>query len=173
LTGDVLGTHNGDVQVPLSAHPTATDSSWLFGQLNQAHSVHSTAAVLTAIRGRAALAWARLSQPGYVFLVRSALSPLAVSTDAGGALWWASNPQWLRDISGRHHLDFTEPTMLREGTLLVLRAGETEVEITQQRRFIPTCRLKDERLAGVAVWRGFHEKDRRRDSADLLHRLAR
>lgn len=54
--GDILGTHNGDVRVRPNLAREGTDSEWLFGQLDRARSLRSTTAVLTGLRGRAALA---------------------------------------------------------------------------------------------------------------------
>lgn len=169
--GDILGTHNGDVTVWPDLTGSRTDSQWLFGQLDQAHSLRSTTAVLTGLRGRAALAWVRYSRPGYVFLARAALSPLAAAVDGEGALWWASNPAWLRAVSRSHGLGLCVPTMIPEGTLLALRAGIEEVTIVHRRRFVPTCRPVDERLADFAVWRGFSRRDERSDRLALRHKL--
>ena len=107
-TGNIIGTHNGDVTVPTTLRGS-TDSAWLFGQLNHTRSTTSTASVLTGLRGRAALAWTRRSHPQLVYLARAALSPLATAIDQGGALWWASNPEWLRQISNWHDLELTHP----------------------------------------------------------------
>ena len=170
--GDVLGTHNGDVKVwPRARRTGGTDSAWLFEQLERSTSDRATAAVLAGLRGRAALAWARLSEPGYVFLARASLSPLAVAVDLEGALWWASNPSWLRKVDRWSNLRLSEPIMLREGTLLTLRATSTAVEIVGRRSFTPTCRRLDEQLANLAVWRGFDAHDRTTDRAALTHRV--
>ena len=78
--GDIIGTHNGDVTAP-TTRTEGTDSAWLFGQLDRAGSIKATAAVLTGLRGRAALAWTRQSRPDLVYLARTALSPLATAID--------------------------------------------------------------------------------------------
>ena len=88
--GDIIGTHNGDVTAP--TRNGSTDSAWLFDQLDHAPTIKATAAVLTRLRGRAALAWTRRSRSDLVYLARTALSPLATAIDRAGALWWASNP---------------------------------------------------------------------------------
>lgn len=169
--GGVLGTHNGDVAVWPNLPSGSTDSAWLFSQLDQAQSLRSTTAVLTGFRGRAALAWTRLSQPDYVFLARAALSPLAAAVDREGALWWASNPAWLRLVGRNHELGLCAPTMTPEGTLLAVRSMDTAVQVAHRRTFVPTCRLVDERLADFAVWRGFDRGDENNDRATLRHNL--
>ena len=118
--GDIVGTHNGDVTAPTLNG--STDSAWLFGQLNAATTIRATTSVLTGLRGRAALAWVRRSRPDLVFLARTALSPLATATDRAGGLWWASNPEWLRELDDWHDLELTNPVQMVEGTLLVLRS---------------------------------------------------
>ena len=169
--GDILGIHNGDVAVWPALPRGGTDSAWLFSQLDRSRSLRSTTAVLAGLRGRAALAWTRLSQPEYVFLARAALSPLAAAVDREGALWWASNPAWLRLVDRTHGLGLCAPAMIPEGTLLVLQSMATTVQVAHRRTFVPTCRRVDERLADFAVWRGFDRRDENNDRAALRHRL--
>ena len=157
--GDIIGTHNGDVTAPIASG--RTDSAWLFDQLDRTATIGGTAAVLTALRGRAALAWVRRSRPNQVFLARTALSPLATAIDWAGALWWASNPEWLRELDGWHNLGLTNPLPMIEGTLLALSADADEVTLTACRRFTATSRPRDERLAHSAAWRGLTISDRR------------
>ena len=110
---------------------------------------------MTGLRGRAALAWTRRSRPDLVYLARTALSPLATAIDRGGALWWASNPQWLREIDDWHDLELSNPVQMLEGTLIVLNSDRDEVGLVAHRRFTATSRPHDERLAHSAAWRGF------------------
>lgn len=159
--GDIIGTHNGDVTAP--TRNGSTDSAWLFTQLNNTTTIRATAAVLTSLRGRAALAWVRRSRPDLVFLARTALSPLATATDRAGGLWWASNPEWLRELDGWHDLELTNPVQMVEGTLLVLRSDREEVTLSAHRRFTATSRPHDERIAHSAAWRGFTIADRRNE----------
>src|SRR5664279_4470555 len=163
--GDIIGTHNGDVTAP--TRNGSTDSAWLFDQLNHAPTMKATAAVLTNLRGRAALAWTRRSRSDLVFLARTALSPLATATDRAGALWWASNPEWLRELDDWHDLELSNPVPMFEGTLIVLRSDRDEVTLTAHRRVTATSRPRDERLAHSAAWRGFTITDRRNE---LNHR---
>jgi len=136
--GDIIGTHNGDVTAP--TRNGTTDSAWLFHQLNKTATIKATASVLTGLRGRAALAWVRRSRPDLVFLARTALSPLATATDRAGGLWWASNPEWLRELDGWHDLELTNPLPMIEGTLLVLCSDREEVTLSAYRRFTATSR---------------------------------
>lgn len=159
--GDLIATHNGDVTAPI--RNGGTDSAWLFTQLDQATTVKATTSVLTGLRGRAALTWARRSHPDLIFLARTALSPLATATDRAGGLWWASNPEWLRELNDWHHLELSNPVQMIEGTLVVLRSSPIEVTLSAHRRFIATSRARDERLAHSAAWRGFTIADRRHE----------
>ena len=165
--GDIIGTHNGDVTAP--TRNGSTDSSWLFDQLDHAPTITATAAVLTSLRGRAALAWTRRSRSDLVFLARTALSPLATATDRAGALWWASNPEWLRELDDWHDLELSNPVPMFEGTLIVLRSDRDEVTLTAHRRFTATSRPRDERLAHSAAWRGFTIRDRRNELDQRNH----
>lgn len=167
--GDIIGTHNGDVTAP--TRNGSTDSAWLFNQLNNTITFRATAAVLTGLRGRAALAWVRRSRPTLVFLARTALSPLATATDRAGGLWWASNPEWLRELDGWYDLELTNPVQMVEGTLLVLRSDRDEVTLSAHRRFTATSRPHDERLAHGAAWRGFTITDRRNELDHRNHQV--
>ncbi len=169
--GDIIGTHNGDVTAPIRSG--TTDSAWVFNQLNKTATIRATASVLTGLRGRAALAWARRSRPDLVFLARTALSPLATATDRAGGLWWASNPEWLRELDGWHDLGLTNPLPMIEGTLLVLCSDRDEVTLSAYRRFTATSRPRDERLAHSAAWRGFTITDRRHELDNRNHRVER
>jgi glucosamine--fructose-6-phosphate aminotransferase (isomerizing) len=160
----VLGTHNGDVTVPYTdgAQATETDSAWLFSQLSPTTTVATAAAVLTRVRGRAALAWINAVRPGSLFLARAALSPLAVAQDSAGALWWASNPAWLRKVGYRHHLGMSDPQMVPEGSAMEFRAADDHVDMVAFRRFTATSRVRDQHL-DHAIWRGFSTRDRNFD----------
>lgn len=140
IIGAVLGTHNGDVTVPYTNgdHQAAeTDSAWLFSQLSPTTTVAAAAAVLA----------------------RAALSPLAVAQDSDGALWWASNPAWLRKVGYRHHLGMSDPQMVPEGSAMEFRAAGDHVDMVAFRRFTATSRVRDQRL-DHAIWRGFSTRDR-------------
>ena len=167
--GDIVGTHNGDVTAP--TRNGSTDSAWLFNQLNNTTTISATASVLTSLHGRAALAWVHRQRPDLVFLARTALSPLATATDRAGALWWASNPEWLRELDGWHDLELTDPVQMVEGTLIVLRSDRDEVTLSAHRRFTATSRPRDERVAHSAAWRGFTITDRRNELGQCNHQV--
>lgn len=169
--GLIVGTHNGDVAVPAGYPAERTDTAFLYRQLSKATNPAQITAVLAALRGRAALAWSRIDEPGYVHLARAALSPIWTAADTAGALWWASNPQWLREVSDMHQLPLTEPEPLCEGSYLRLRSDRTTVNISAERDFTPTCRAQDERIAAHAAWRGFDEADRWTEVAISEHRV--
>ena len=169
IAGDIIGTHNGDITIPIPSD--RTDSAWLFAQLNSATTIDATIDALANLRGRAALAWVRRSRPELVLLARTALSPLATATDRAGALWWASNPKWLRQLDDYYALELTSPVQMREGTLIVLRSNDDDVTLSAHRRFTATCRPRDERLAHSAAWRGFTIADRRHEIATRDHQV--
>ncbi len=50
---------------------------------------------------------------------------------------------------------------MREGTVIVLNSDPDEVGLVAHRRFIPTSRPRDERIAYTAAWLGFTITDRR------------
>ena len=182
--GTLLATHNGDVDPDTVPHrPTAlaawdhTDSEVLFGALATAHRSRVNTArlvqILTLTRGRSALAWTDTARPGgRVWLARAGLSPLAVGHDVDGGLWWASNPDWLRQLSRDLQLPFRRLTLVEEGTLLSATPMATHVRVVEHASFKPTVRARDTRMLDVAVWRGFSDRDRDRDQVLLRHRVA-
>jgi glutamine---fructose-6-phosphate transaminase (isomerizing) len=166
LAGTLVGTHNGDVDAAalralfgLRRGPGGTDSEAVFQALAGTRDAAGQAAVLAAMRGRAALAWADRAQPRRVYLARAALSPLAVASDADGNLWWASNPQWLRVAQQETGIRLTQLKLLAEGTYAVLAAGGGRVRMAGRRRFVPVARPSDVRFQAPA-WRGFTAADR-------------
>ena len=180
--GTLLATHNGDVDpdtVPHSQHVTSdsTDSEVLFSALATAHRDRVNTArlvqILTLTRGRSALAWTDTARSGgRVWLARAGLSPLAVGQDVDGGLWWASNPDWLRQLSRELPLPFRRLTLVEEGTLLSATPMATQVRLVEHASFKPTVRARDARLLDSAVWRGFSQRDRASDRVLLRHRVA-
>jgi glutamine phosphoribosylpyrophosphate amidotransferase len=165
LAGTLIGTHNGDVDVAalrarfgLRPGPGGTDSEAIFQALAAAGDAAGQVSVLSEMRGRAALAWADRAQPRRVWLARAALSPLAVASDADGNLWWASNPQWLREAQQETGIRLTRLILLAEGTYAVLAAG-SRMKAADSRRFVPVARPSDVRYQAPA-WRGFTAADR-------------
>lgn len=180
--GTLLGTHNGDLDtttIPWMAsdgnHRIDTDSHHLFGAIANAHRhagglTERLVKILSSVRGRAALAWTDTSRMDRrVWLARGGLSPLAVGVDQHGALWWASNPSWLRELSTHAELQMTV-TLLPEGTLWVAVPYQRHVRCTLVAGFKPTVRQRDESIAAVAVWRGFSREDTEYDQSLLRHR---
>lgn len=166
IAGTLVGTHNGDVDAAalrrefgLTPGPGGTDSEAIYQALARSTGPGAQVAVLTAMAGRAALAWADRARPGRVFLARAALSPLAIGIDAESNLWWASNPQWLRVVERETPVRFTRLVLMAEGTYAVLQAGRPP-RMRVLRQFTPTVRAADVR--SPAVWRGFTATDRAR-----------
>lgn len=157
--GAIIGTHNGDVATPDGWPIDRTDTAYLYRQLGKASNASQITAVLAGLRGRAALAWARIDQPGHVHLARTALSPLWLAQDAGRAIWWASNPEWLREVGAFYGLGLGRAVPLHEGSYRVLRSARDEVRGVEGASFVATSRRSDERIASYAAWRGFSDRD--------------
>lgn len=176
LSGRLLGTHNGDLDIDSLPHnrqlgTDATDSQYLFAALEPVHQsmrfrTSLAVRILSTMRGRAALAWVDTQHPsGRVWLARAGLSPLAVGTDTIGRIWWGSNPDWLVSVCAPDSI-----RMLDSGTLLCLTPSASRVTCRPVADFKPTIRRRDLRL-GFAVWRGFHPLERQADEAHLRHRI--
>ncbi|MFF5265366.1 hypothetical protein ACFY4C_41330 [Actinomadura viridis] len=173
IVGGLVGTHNGDVDIaPLRSTFTlprpagGTDSEVIF----QALAKHDPIQVLTRLRGRAALVWADLARPDRVHLARAALSPLAVALDSEENLYWASNPDWLREAADLADVELVSLRLLAEGTLTTVTATP-HMQITRRKHFVATARHRDLRLAH-AVWRGFTPADRAADRKQSRHAVA-
>ena len=175
-SGSILGTHNGDVDVDSISHATRrnaaqTDSQVLFAALATAHrrdrfDLARAVDILDGIRGRAALVWTdRTRADGRIWLARAGLSPLSVIYGGDGALWWASNPAWLRRIKPDGDI-----RLLHEGSLWAATPRHGRVDLQHLAAFKPTVRAVDVRIAHYAVWRGFGDVDRTADRAALRHR---
>lgn len=171
-------THNGDVEVAsipgidsLARPAGGTDTERLYQAIASEASLEGVTKVLSIVKGRAALAWIDSTQPGLLFLARAALSPLATAYDAEGNLYWASNPDWFRQVD--RLLDgavgFDNITMVTEGTLAVISTATLVVEDVQ--RFTPLARGKDVRMTDLAVHRGFTREDAKADRASFTHTL--
>lgn len=180
--GTLIATHNGDVDPGTVPHRQpvtgdSTDSEVLFGALATAHRDRVNTArlvqILTLTRGRSALAWTDTARRGgRIWLARAGLSPLAVGQDVDGGLWWASNPDWLRQLSRELALPLRHLTLVEEGTLLSATPMATQVRLVEHASFKPTVRARDARLLDIAVWRGFSQRDRASDQVLLRHRVA-
>jgi glutamine phosphoribosylpyrophosphate amidotransferase len=169
LTGPLAGTHNGDVSAAelrarfdLPPAVGGTDSEVIFQALAAGH---RPIEVLSALQGRAALAWVDRTRPGRLHLARAALSPLCVAVDGEGNLYWASNPAWFRVVERNTRVRLRSAVLLREGTHLEIEAGDV-----RSTSFVPTARPGD-LLMPDKVWLGFTPTDRERDFAQRRHQI--
>lgn len=180
--GALVGTHNGDVtatSIPgfpaLPSPAGSTDTERVYQAVDRDRKDRrQITRTLAKVHGRVALAWIDRTRPDRVYLARAALSPLAVAFDADGNFFWASNPQWFRQIDERlaGTVGFHDITLLREGSLLTVSATGTPT-VEDIRQFHPTCRKSDTRLPDHVVWRGFDAEDVAVDKAQTHHRVAR
>lgn len=170
IVGTLVGTHNGDVEAAdlrsrfaLPAATGGTDSEVIFQALATGH---RSVEVLSALHGRAALAWVDRARPGRLHLARGALSPLSVAVDTEHNIYWASNPGWFETVERSTRVRFRSGVMIREGTHLTLEAG-----VIRTTTFVPTARPAD-LLAPDKVWLGFSARHRGRDHGQRRHRVA-
>lgn len=175
----LIATHNGDVEIAsipgidtLPRPVGGTDTERLFQAIAAEASLEGTAKMLSLVKGRAALAWIDTNVADTIFLARAGLSPLAVATDVEGNLYWASNPDWFRQVDRKFDgaIGFTDITLVNEGTIAVVNTATVTVDHIE--RFTPTCRPKDVRLTDLAVHRGFTTEDKRNDRAQFCHTVA-
>jgi glucosamine--fructose-6-phosphate aminotransferase (isomerizing) len=170
LVGTLAGTHNGDVEasglrVRYALPPTTggTDSEVIYQALAAGH---PPVEVLSALHGRAALAWVDRSRPGRLHLARAALSPLCVAVDGEGNIYWASNPGWFRTVERGTRVRFQSAVLIREGTYLTIEDG-----VVHSTAFVPTARPGD-LLLPDKVWLNFSATDREEDFAQRRHQIA-
>ena len=177
----LIGTHNGDIDAAalrehfgVGAAVGTTDTAVLLAALDGAdHDPHALTEVLSAVVGRAALAWSSVLGPQQLWLARGGLSPLAVARDDQDNLFWASNPQWLRVEAAAVGVRLRKPpVMIAPGLLMRVVTRDGIPELDGWWRFKPTVRVSDVRLTG-AVWRGFTAADRSSDRQRLRHRVYR
>ena len=79
--------------------------------------------------------------------------------------------RWLRELDDWHDLELSNPVQMREGTLIAVNSDRDEVGLVTHRRFTPTSRPHDERIAHTAAWRGFTITDRRHELAHRSHHV--
>lgn len=181
LAGNLVGTHNGDLDkrsVPgaafLPPECGSTDTETLYLALNRDRADRrKMTKVLSQVMGRAALAWVDRGRQDRLYLARAALSPLAIAYDTEGNLYWASNPNWFRQITADFGgaVEFRDLTLVREGTLFTVNVAGAPV-IEDVRDFTPMCRARDARLSDVVIWRGFDAADIDVDKAQMRHDVA-
>lgn len=169
LAGSLIGTHNGDVEVKsipgYKSHEEVayggTDSERIYLSLDGARKDRrDITKVLKTLRGRAALVFMDRARPNYLYIARTALSPVSYAYTADGDFMYASNPDWFRQIEQMTQgaIQFTEITLVPEGHLLTVdtRTGK----ITDVRRFTPTCRERDIAMINTAAYKKFTPEDK-------------
>jgi Glutamine amidotransferase domain len=165
VAGRLVGTHKGDVDpttVPgrLPTPAGDTDSERLLAAVDRAGGdPAAVAATLATVVGRVALAWVEHARPERVWLARGAISPLAVTRDADGNRWWASNPAWFRRVDALTggQAGFEPPECLPEGVVRVIAAGDQPTMVAQA-TFTPRARPSDRDLVRRA-WAGLDPAD--------------
>lgn len=179
LAGALIGTHNGDIDtatVPAKAVKArfgATDTEALYLALDKARlDRRDITEVLRRVHGRAALAFYDRSRDDRFYLARTALAPLSYATDAHGNLFYASNPDWFRQIEATSfgQFTFTNITLVPEGHLLTV--DPFTGAIADVRRFTPVCREQDVRMMNLAAYRGFTAADKAADLQLHRHKIA-
>lgn len=172
--GSLVGTHNGDIDkstVPFAGKRPmtfgSTDTEVLYRSVNSKNSHRKKiVGVLEKVQGRIALAWVDRRLPGRLNLARGGLSPLAVAWDAAGNFYWASSPEWFREIDREFDglIGFRDISMVTEGHLLTVSFSTGKPEITDSRTFEPKVRFSDERLPRSIVYRGLSDSDQKADT---------
>lgn len=179
----LVGTHNGDVDVD-SVHEHAkhrkamvggTDTEYLYRSVASKNSHRKKITdVLKGLKGRAALAWIDRTVTDRLYLARAALSPLSIAFDAEGNMYWASNPDWFRQIDEKfdNTIGFHSISLVNEGSLLTINFSSGAPQVEDLRKFTPTARFSDEMMSDAVVWRGFIKEDSEADKAGANHLVA-
>lgn len=179
--GTLVGTHNGDIDDStvrdwLSANDKnsfgGTDTETLYRAINSVKSHRGKVReILEAAHGRIALAWYDRRLPGRMYLARGGLSPLSIAYDREGNLYWASNPQWFREIDALFNgaIGFHSTFLVPEGRLITVRFSTGTPVIDDMREFIPTVRYTDTYLPDSIVWRDFDKADLKADQDAKVH----
>jgi len=179
--GTLIGTHNGDIDDTTVSNWLSqedktsfggTDTETLYRAINSVKSHRGKVReILETAQGRIALAWYDRRLPGRMFLARGGLSPLSISYDREGNLYWASNPQWFRDIDAQFKgaIGFHSTFLVPEGRLITVRFSTGEPVVDDMREFIPTVRYSDTYLPDTIVWRDFDKADLAADQKAKTH----
>lgn len=179
----IVGTHNGDVDVDSvpehwkhrKALVGGTDTEYLYRAIASKNSHRKKITdILKGVKGRAALAWVDRTITDRLYLARAALSPLSIAFDAEGNLYWASNPDWFRQIDAKfgNTIGFHSISLVHEGSLLTVNFSSGEPVIEDVRKFTPTARFSDEMMSDAVVWRGFTKDDTEADKASANHHVS-
>lgn len=178
--GYVVGTHNGDVDVDsVQSHAThrkdivgGTDTEYLYRAVASKNSHRKKITdILKGLKGRAALAWIDRTVTDRLYLARAALSPLSIAFDAEGNMYWASNPDWFRQIDAKfdNAIGFHSISLVNEGSLITVNFSSGKPEVEDLRKFTPTARYTDDMMSDAVVWRGFVKEDSEADKAGANH----
>lgn len=77
-------------------------------------------------------------------------------------MWWASDPEWLRELDGWHDLGVANLLPMIEGTLHFLCSDRDEVTLSAYRGFAATSQAPSRTpRTQRAAWRGFTITDHR------------
>jgi glucosamine--fructose-6-phosphate aminotransferase (isomerizing) len=177
--GQLIGAHNGDVDAwrlreafDLPQAVGDTDTEAVFQALDTERGVIlPTLSILEAVVGRAALVWTDRRWPNLMMLARTAVSPLAITVDTDGNLYWASNPGWFAKAARAAGVTLKSDSiwLMPEGTLILVDYSSGKPRRAGMYDFTATARAKDDRLASVVAYRGFSAKDRLADRAVVSH----
>lgn len=180
IAGDLIGTHNGDIDITsIPEHKThtesalgSTDTEPLLHALNQARRDRSQLTkILKSVVGRAALAFIDRGRTSRLYLARTAMSPIAYAWTANGDFLYASNPDWFRQIEreSKGEITFRDITLVPEGHLITVNT--LTAEVIDVRRFTPTCRERDLTLLNIAAYKKFAPEDKAAFNALARHRV--
>lgn len=181
--GTVIATHNGDIDESTvqewlpkdSKNYGATDTETLFRAINHVRSHRKKITdILSATHGRVGIAWYDRRLPGRMYIARGGMAPVAIGFDSEDNLYWASNPQWFRDIDKMFDgaIGFHSIMMVPEGRLITIRYSKTAAPtIDDLREFVPTVRRTDTYLPDRILWRDFTDADQKADKASFIHKV--
>lgn len=178
ISSHLIGTHAGDLEaVPLERQAGilpvgGTDSELLFALLDAAEGRFAhTVAALESLRGRAVAIWIDQRWPGLLQIARTAITTVTIARDTEQNLFWATNPNWLREAVWASGGGLDRLWMVPEGTLLAIDIGATKIDLVEKIEFTATTRPKDVRLADVVGTVGFTPADRAEDRRLRRHRV--
>lgn len=181
VAGSLVGTHNGDVEIKsIPNHKNhdgaafgGTDTERIYLAVDEARKDRrEMTKVLKAVKGRAALVFFDRTRQDRIYIARTALSPVAYAYTADGDFMYASNPDWFRQVerATKGVVSFKDITLVPEGHLLTI--DTTLGQVTDIRRFTPTCRERDIAMINSAAYKKFTPEDRAAFTALHRHKIA-
>lgn len=180
VSSHLIGTHAGDLEAVSLGRQAGilpvggTDSELLFALLDAAGGRFTqTVAALESLWGRAVAIWIDQRWPGLLQIARTAITTVTIARDAEQNLFWATNPDWLRDAVWASGGRLDRLWMVPEGTLLAIDIGVRGIRLADKIEFTATTRPKDVRLAEVVGTVGFTPADRAEDRRLRRHRVGR